>query len=364
MHALEPTTSRRSERALQLALFLTSVFWFLAADAVAGRAARGIALRLNILAARPLLTSIFLLFLLALGFSVLQAIVKRPSSVRDVLGLPKRPTAAREWGQGAALGWGLVVLAVLPMALAGALTVQLWLQPRAFGLLILNLATLAVAALTEEVAFRGFAFRRLIDAIGPTAATIFLSLLFGFAHILNPGSTWTSTIITTLAGLLLAIAWLRTHGLWLGWGFHFAWNASIAILFGLPISGITDFASVVRTSTFGRFWLTGGDYGPEGAIFTAIVLLIGIAILVRITRDYAWHYTWTPIEGAGYPTDAPPPAAHVAMEQQARPAAPPPLVQILPLPTSVPPPPTPVPPPPMPDNITDSIPGSVPDPKP
>ena len=379
MHALEPTTSRRSERILQLALFLTSVFWFVAADAIAGRAARGISQRFNILAARPLLTSIFLLFLLALGFSILQAITKRGSSLRDVLGLPKRPTAAREWSQGAALGWGLVVLAILPMALARTMTVQLWLQPRAFRLLALHLATLAVAALAEEVAFRGFAFRRLIDAVGPTAATIFLSLLFGIAHMLNPGSTWTSTIITTLAGLLLAIAWLRTRGLWLGWGFHFAWNASIAILFGLPISGITDFASIIQTRTFGHFWLTGGDYGPEGANLTAIVLLIGIAVLVRITRDYAWHYTWTPIEGAAYPMDAPPPAAHIAMEkqtqaQQARPAAPPPLVHIqpqiqsqaqiqsqtLPLSTSVPPPPRPAPPPPMPDSIPDSI----PDPKP
>ncbi len=122
-------------------------------------------------------------------------------------------------------------------------------------------------------------------------------------------------------------------------GFHFAWNASIAVLFGLPVSGITDFASVVQTRAIGRFWLTGGNYGPEGAAFTVIVLLIGIAILVRITRDYAWHYTWTSIVGAGYPMDAPPPAAHVAMEQQARPAPPPPLVQILP---AAPPPPPPI----------------------
>ena len=331
MQALEPTTSRRSERALQLALFLTSVFWFLAADAVAGRAARGISERLNIVPARPLLTSIFLIFLLALGFSILQSITRRRASLREVLGLPKRPTAVHEWGLGAALGWGLVVLAILPMALAGAMTIQLWLQPRAFGMLALNLATLAMAALAEEVAFRGFAFRRLIDAIGPTLATIFLSLLFGIAHIFNPGSTLTSTIITILAGLLLSIAWLRTHGLWLGWGFHFAWNASIAVLFGLPISGITDFASIIQTRTFGRFWLTGGDYGPEGAVFTALVLLIGIAILVRITRDYAWHYTYVPVVPAGYPMEAPPPAAHVAMEQQARPApAAVTLVQILP----------------------------------
>jgi membrane protease YdiL (CAAX protease family) len=331
--ALDTTTSRRSERTLQLALFVTSVAWFLAADTVAAHAARGLSERFALNAARPLLTSIFLLFLLAVGFSVLQAIAKRPSSLREVLGLPKRPTARREWELGAVLGWGLVVLAVLPMAVLGTLHVYLWMQPRAFGLLLLHLVTLAVAALAEEVAFRGYPFRRLIESVGPVAATIGLSFLFGLGHALNPGANWTSTLVTMLAGLLLSVAWLRTHGLWLGWGFHFAWNASMGILFGLPISGISDFASIIQTRSFGHLWITGGDYGPEGASFTAIVLLVGIALLVRITRDYAWHYTYVPIVAAGYPMEAPPPAAHVAMEQMAQQGIPTPaatLVQILP----------------------------------
>lgn len=336
MHALDSTTARRSERLLQFALFVTSAFWFLASDTVAGRASRGISQRLSLDATRPLLTSIFLLFLLAIGFSILQGIARRPSSLREVLGLPKRPTARREWLSGAALGWGLVVLAVLPMALAGTLDIQFWTQSRAFGLLLLNLLTLAVAALVEEVAFRGYPFRRLIEAIGPVAATIVMSLLFGLVHILNPSSTWTSTLVTMLAGLLLSVAWLRTRGLWLGWGFHFAWNASMGILFGLPISGINDFSSIVETRTIGHLGLTGGNYGPEGAAFTAIVLLIGIIILVRITRDYAWHYTYDPIVPAGYPMEAAPPAAHVAMEKQAQqataaaPVSQTSLVQILP----------------------------------
>jgi hypothetical protein len=222
------------------------------------------------------------------------------------------------------------------MAAAGTLHVQFLTQPRAFALLLLHLLTLAVAALAEEVAFRGYSYRRLIEAVGPVAATIVMSLLFGLGHVLNSGATSASTLVTILAGVLLSIAWLRTHGLWLGWGLHFAWNASMGILFGLPVSGITGFSSIVQTRAFGRPWLTGGDYGPEGAAFTVIVLLIGIAVLVRVTRDYAWHYTYVPIVAAGYPMEAAPPAAHVAMQQQelmaqqTRPAAPVTLVQILP----------------------------------
>jgi membrane protease YdiL (CAAX protease family) len=329
--SFESTPPARSNRLLQLALFIVSMVWVLCSQGLAAHAAHGIALRFFLLPERPLLSAIFFLFLLAIGFSMLQALPRHGGTLRDVLGLPSRPTARREWTLGAAIGWGSVVFAVLPMALAGTLHVTFWTAPRSFGLLILNLATIVVASLAEEAAFRGFPYRRLIDAFGPVAATICMSILFGILHALNPGATLASTLITMLAGLLLSIAWLRTHGLWLPWGFHFAWNASMGLLFGLPVSGITDFSSIVQTRTFGRFWLTGGDYGPEGALLTAAVLLIALVILIRVTRDYAWHYTHKPIVAAGYPMDAPPPAAHVAMEQQARPApAPASLVQILP----------------------------------
>jgi membrane protease YdiL (CAAX protease family) len=329
--SFDSTPPARTDRLLQLALFITSVVWILCAQGLAAHAAQGIALRFFLPSERPLLAACFFLFLLAVGFSMLHALSRKQGTLRQVLGLPRRPTARREWTLGAAIGWGSVVFAVLPMALAGVLHVTFWTAPRSFWLFLLSLATIAVSALAEEIAFRGYPYRRLIEAFGPVMATICMSLFFGVLHALNPGATLASTLITTLAGLLLSVAWLRTHGLWLPWGFHFAWNASMGLLFGLPVSGITDFSSIIQTRAVGQFWLTGGDYGPEGALFTIIVLLAAIAVLVGVTRDYAWSYTHKPIVAAGYPMDAPPPAAHVAMEQQARPApAPVSLVQILP----------------------------------
>jgi len=329
----ESTLPARSDRLLQLALFITSMAWILCSQALAAHAAQGIALRFFLLPERPLLGAVFFLFLLAVGFSMLQALSRQSADLRSVLGLPRRRTSGREWTLGAAIGWGCVVLAVLPMALAGTLQITFWTAPRSFWLLLLNLATFAIATLAEEVAFRGFPYRRLIAAIGPVAATIAMSLFFGLLHAFNSSATRASVLITMLAGLLFSVAWLRTHGLWLGWGLHFAWNASMGLIFGLPVSGATEFSTVVQTRAFGHLWLTGGDYGPEAALFTVVVLLIAIVVLVRFTRDYAWDYTYKPIVAAAYPMDAPPPAAHVAMEQQAqqsRPApAAPALVQIL-----------------------------------
>jgi membrane protease YdiL (CAAX protease family) len=335
---LASTLPARPDRLLQAALFVTSVAWILCSQTVAAHAAQGIALRFDLLPERPFLAALFFLFLLGLGFSMLQAIFQRQGALRDVLGLPSRPTAPSEWALGAAIGWGSMVLAVLPMALAGSLHISFWTAPRSLWLLLVNLATFAAAALAEEVAFRGFPYRRLIAAIGPVAATIVMSVFFGLLHALNPSATMASVLITMFAGLLLSVAWLRTHGLWLPWGLHFAWNASMGLVFGLPVSGITTFSTVVQTRAIGPLWLTGGDYGPEGALLTIFVLLIAIAVLVRLTRDYAWEYTHPPIVAAGYPMDAPPPAAHVAMEKAALEraatepqASPGSLVQILPV---------------------------------
>ena len=323
------TTQRRTTKTLQLALFGSAIAWSISSSLLASSSARGITNRFNIDAATLLLASLFFLFLLAVGFSLLQTISRRPASARFVLGLPKRPTASREWLTGAAIGWGMVVLALLPMALTGSLHVTFWTEPRAFRLLALNLAAIAAGSLAEEVVFRGYPFRCLIEAIGPVGATFGMSLLFGLARALQNGTTRTGIFIAMLSGVVFSIAWLRTHGLWLGWGMHFAWTASMGVLFGLPVHGMLDYSTLIQTTTTGRASLTGGEYGPEGAILTSLALLIGLIAVVRITRDYAWHYTHPVIVPGGYPMDVAPPPAHTAMEQ-AQQAQPPALVQILP----------------------------------
>ncbi len=329
MSAPDSNLPGRTTRTLQLALFATSLTWYVSSYILAGRAAQGITRQFDLEPGLLLLSALFLLFLLAVGFSVLNTIARQYSSLRGVLGLPKRPTARTEWLQGIAIGWGMAVLAVLPLALLGSLYVTLWTAPRAFWLLLINLAAVAVGTLAEEVVFRGYPFRRLIEAIGPVGATLTMSLLFAVAHAINTDSSWTSILLTALAGVLLSIAWFRTHGLWLPWGIHFAWNASLGLIFGLPVRGEIGSASVVLSNAHGPLWLTGGDYGPEAALFTGLVLIAGIVILIRITRDYAWNYTHAPIIPGGYPMDVAPPPAHAAIEQQAA-ARPPSLIQILP----------------------------------
>jgi membrane protease YdiL (CAAX protease family) len=320
-------TQPAAQRSFNFALFLAGCLWIVAASSAASHAAQGIADRLNLPLAAGLLEQAFFLFLLICGFATIRWLSTRLDvGLRSTNALPSRPTAPREWMRGAALGWGMLLVAVLPMAFSRVLYPQLWLSAGAWGLAFLSLVTLALYTLALEVAFRGFIFARLIAAIGPVAATIVLSLIYAIASSSRPYSTSLSVAVAFFAGILYSQAYLRTHALWLGWGVHFAWDATMAVLLGLPVAGYGTYSSVVQTGTGGADWLTGGAYGPEGALFTVFVMLGGMIVLYRMSRDYAWNYTHPPIIPAGYAVVVAPPAAHTAVEAA---AAPVPLVQIL-----------------------------------
>lgn len=321
-------------RSLHLALFVTGVLWLLAAHAVAFRAGEGIAARFGWSAgAQDLVFSLALLFLLVVGFTSLNWIGTRQGSVRQANALPVRATAREEWSRGAVIGWAAALAAIVPMMIAGALHPQFSWTGSTWEGTVVSIAALAVGTLASEIAFRGFLFRRLIDAIGPSAAMLLLSGIYALIESMSPNASGMSFVVTFLAGVLFSMAYLRTHALWLGWGLHFAWAAAMAVLFGLPVAGVASYMSVVQTDTGVPVWLTGGVYGPDGALFTAIVFLVAMAVVYRATRDYAWNYTHPVLVPGGYPMDVPPPAAHTAMEQEAAAKAPT-LVQIAPAPSS------------------------------
>ena len=128
-----------------------------------------------------------LLVLLLVGYWAMGYVFQRQRTPLKSMGLIRRATAAREFGTGAAFGWGAMLVCVLPMAVIGGFTLTFWTGPRQFGLLVLDLAVLLVAALAEELIFRGYPFQRLIDGVGPVMATLMASVVFGIRHLANPG---------------------------------------------------------------------------------------------------------------------------------------------------------------------------------
>lgn len=315
---------------LHIAIFASALGLAAGASAIAGRAAQGIAVRFQLGTIEALLEAVFMLFLVVVGFRALDWAAAGGRRGSEVVSLPRRRGWATEWGVGAATGWGLCLVAVLPLLLTGNLHAKIvpgsagnWIA--SIGLTVL---TLAVGTLTLEVVFRGYPFRRLMDAIGPSWAAVVTSVLFGGLLVWSnpPRHVLTALVDCTLMGLLLAMAYLRTHALWVGWGLSFAYRVVSAVVLGLPFAGQDEFGSIANTYVSGPRWLTGGAFGLEAALWTGVALLGAMIVLFRATKEYEWRYTHPEIVPAGYEVEIAPPAAHVAMETA---AAPPPLVQIL-----------------------------------
>ncbi len=328
------TERQRLPRGLELALCVTSLAWAVAAAVVGGRAAQGIALRFGLARFELLLEALFTLFLLVVGLRLLDWLGTRGRYPDQVVALPRREGRWREFAVGAAVGWGFCIAALLPIVLSGNLHSDLnlgagqgWSTLAAMGL---AMASLLVFCLIEELIFRGYAFQRLIAGVGQTWAALAMSVIF--ALVLQAGGRFAAvaTLNGWLFGLLLSMAFLRTNALWVGWGVHVGYRVVAAVIFGLPVAGHGEFGSLMDTSTSGPRWLTGGATGLDGAWLTAIIAILALSVLYRVTRDYAWKYTQPLILPAGYAVEVAPPAAHVAMERAAPPKAPA-LVQILPV---------------------------------
>ena len=159
-----------------------------------------------------------------------------------------------EAGTGIAFGWALALICVLPMVVIGGIVIYLTMQPSAWGWLVADVAYLAVLALVEEVAFRGYAFQRFEHAMGGLGAAIGFAAYYAIVQSLARGSDRASIAVSIALGLLLSTAYLRTRALWLSWGLNFGWKASRALLFGLALSGDNSHSRVIQGDPMGPFY--------------------------------------------------------------------------------------------------------------
>ena len=342
------------ERLRALGWFLMASAWFLFCDLVAFRSASG----LSSGDWQEPLYRIFLLFLLVLGYWVLSRLGQRRLAPSAATGLALRPGWGREWRLGAALGWAGVIACVLPIALTGGLVVTVFTSAHQYFVVVLQLIALAAGTLAIEVAFRGYAFQRLNEAMGPWLGTLFMAVVYAIWRTHGSPATTAAALVSFLLGWVLALAALRTRALWVGWGFHFAWVASMGMLFGLPVSGSMSYSPIIAANSIGPAWITGDGQGPEGSAFAVLVTFLLLFAMARVTEDLKYKYGFPPIVPGGVPVDldAAARAQHEAAE--ASPPAEPQLVQILPA-QSV----APLPAPPLPEAPADSSPESHPAPE-
>lgn len=315
------------ERLRSLAWFLIAAAWFLFSDLVAQRAASGFTLG----DWQEPLYRLCLLFLLIVGYWAMSRIGQRNMDPAQATALAPRPGGRGEFALGAALGWSGVVACVLPAALIGGLVFTAFTNTHQFWLLIPNLIALAAGTLAIEIAFRGYPFLRLTEAMGPVLGAFFMAAVYAIWRTHAAPATTASVLVSFFLGLVLAFAVLRTRALWVGWGFHFAWVAVMTMLFGLPVAGSLNFSPILVTNSVGPPWITGDGQGPEASLFGVLVSFLLLFVMVRFTSDLYYKYGFPQIVPAGIPIDLEAAARrqHEAAMAQSEPQ-PPSLVQILP----------------------------------
>jgi membrane protease YdiL (CAAX protease family) len=187
---------------------------------------------------------------------------------------------------GSMIGLLSLALAVGIAAAAGGLRFTigggdlLWAVTKSVGS---SAVLFVVAALAEEAMFRGYALQTLSRAKLAWLGILITSVPFAMVHLWNPNVVRGVTFINTaLAGVWLAIAYLRTRSLWLPLGVHWSWNWALGSLFGLPVSGLTLVSHPLLQGTdFGPAWITGGSYGIEGGTACTIALVVSTLFLLR-----------------------------------------------------------------------------------
>lgn len=278
----------RSGWRLVIFVFTAVVVFYLIATLVRVAYALANALLPNATLTRELQDLVFRIILLA------TALIAAYICTRWLEGLPWRAIGLwfhagwfRDLLVGSAIGIVSLALAAGIAAAAGGLRFSIspaGMFAQVAKTLILSVGLFIIAALAEEALFRGYPLQTLARARLAWLGVLITSVPFAAGHLQNPNAGQAlASINTVLAGVWLAIAYLRTRSLWFPLGVHWAWNWALGSLFGLPVSGITRLAPypLLHGTDLGPVWLTGGSYGIEGGLAGTIALVLSTIFIWR-----------------------------------------------------------------------------------
>ncbi len=221
---------------------------------------------------------------LAAGYACARLLEGLP---RRSLGLSLHAGWFRDLLVGSAIGIGSLALAAAIATAGGGLGFTFspaGILPQVAKTLVLSGVLFIIAAVAEETLFRGYPLQTLTRARLAVLGVVLTSVPFAAVHLQNPNVAQGFTFVNTaLAGVWLAVAYLRTRSLWFPLGVHWAWNWALGSLFGLPVSGITRIAPhpLLQATDRGPAWLTGGSYGIEGGLACTITLVVSTLFIWR-----------------------------------------------------------------------------------
>lgn len=140
-----------------------------------------------------------------------------------------------------------------------------------------------IQSTSEEVLVRGLLTRALFDKFGKKIAIILPSIFFGLLHLGNEGVTILSTLNTILVGIFFAKLLFYTDNIMVTSGAHAGWNFSMAMIYGLNVSGFSGFDSLLNFKIL-SYNLYDKTYGPEGSIVVTFIEIISIFIIFYLEK--------------------------------------------------------------------------------
>lgn len=218
-------------------------------------------------------------FFVVLATWIVSRMEKRP--LNDY-GIPPRQVFHRRFWEGTAWGFAMLSALLLILRASGHFRIDsVALTGGAVFRYGLGWAAVFLAvAVTEEFEYRGYLLFSLSRRMRFWPAALITSVIFGIAHLGNPGENAFGILQIVATGLLFCLIIRRTGNLWFAVGFHAAWDWAETFIYGTPDSGRIGIGRFLNTSIQGPSWLAGGSAGPEGSVIVFFVLLL-CALLVH-----------------------------------------------------------------------------------
>ncbi|WP_052272843.1 type II CAAX endopeptidase family protein [Flavihumibacter solisilvae] len=196
-------------------------------------------------------------------------------SLVEVTGLPGGRNGGREFLVGTIAGIAMLLVTALIIKLIVGFTWEYKNGVNWYNLLASSF-TVFLSAFAQELAFRGYTFRLMLNRWGEWSAQLVTAILFGCMH-LNYGMPLNEmlfTMLTTGAGsFLFGIAVIRTRRLHLATGIHFGWNYLQSILPRHP-----------SQNSEGAWLVTGGNFNLSYFTWIAPYMVIVALVYFLIRR--------------------------------------------------------------------------------
>jgi uncharacterized protein len=208
----------------------------------------------------------------------------RRKSINDLTGTIN-VTWLKEFFRGLIIGAALMILPVLLLSIFGYIHWEV--NAFSFSTIWSGFSILLLAAITEELLFRGFLFQRLIEAFGNWPAQLIVAVLFLLTHINNPNMTGIlktlACINIFIASIMFGIAYIKTASLAMPLGLHFMANFMQGTVLGFGVSGNKDPSIFKPSFNDVPIWISGGDFGVEASILGLCFIIITTIFL------YCWN---------------------------------------------------------------------------